>query len=76
MSMRRCSHSLRDGCFVGSLAAFAADQSADRRRGDAGRQGRRAYAAAQKADVNAPQADGATALHWAVYRSDSEWPTC
>jgi len=26
----------------------------------------------QKADVNAPQADGATALHWAVYRSDLE----
>ena len=25
---------------------------------------------AQHADVNAPQADGATALHWAVYRSD------
>jgi ankyrin repeat protein len=25
---------------------------------------------AQRADVNAPQADGATALHWAVYRSD------
>src|SRR5262245_11798120 len=25
---------------------------------------------AQKADVNLPQADGATALHWAVYRSD------
>src|SRR6187399_353274 len=25
---------------------------------------------AQKADVNAPQADGATALHWAVYRDD------
>ena len=24
----------------------------------------------QKADVNAPQADGATALHWAVYRDD------
>ena len=24
----------------------------------------------QKADVNAPQADGATALHWAVYQGD------
>ena len=23
-------------------------------------------------DVNAPQADGATALHWAAYRSDAE----
>jgi ankyrin repeat protein len=27
---------------------------------------------AQHADVNAPQADGATALHWAVYRTDKE----
>src|SRR6059036_1212877 len=26
----------------------------------------------QKADVNAPQPDGATALHWAVYRGDKE----
>ena len=26
----------------------------------------------QRADVNAPQADGATALHWAVYRNDLE----
>src|SRR4051812_46196293 len=25
-----------------------------------------------KADVNAPQVDGATALHWAVYRDDVE----
>src|SRR5689334_17448544 len=24
----------------------------------------------QQADVNAPQVDGATALHWAVYRDD------
>ncbi len=27
---------------------------------------------AQKADVNAPQGDGATALHWAAYRGDKE----
>ena len=27
---------------------------------------------AKKADVNAPQDDGATALHWAVYRGDKE----
>jgi ankyrin repeat protein len=27
---------------------------------------------AQKADVNAPQGDGATALHWAVYHGDRE----
>jgi ankyrin repeat protein len=27
---------------------------------------------AQKADVNAPQVDGGTALHWAVYRDDLE----
>jgi len=27
---------------------------------------------AQKADVNAPQGDGATALHWAVYHGDKE----
>jgi ankyrin repeat protein len=26
----------------------------------------------QRADVNAPQADGATALHWAAYKDDTE----
>src|SRR5579863_8150895 len=26
----------------------------------------------QHADVNAPQADGATGLHWAAFRSDKE----
>jgi uncharacterized protein len=30
---------------------------------------------AAKADVNAPQVDGATALHWAVYRDDVETAT-
>src|SRR5262245_54099893 len=29
----------------------------------------------QRADVNAPQPDGATALHWAVYRGDREMVT-
>src|SRR5258706_10259872 len=29
----------------------------------------------QKADVDARQADGATALHWAVYRDDQEMVT-
>jgi uncharacterized protein len=30
---------------------------------------------ARKADVNTPQGDGATALHWAVYRGDKELVT-
>jgi ankyrin repeat protein len=40
---------------------------------DAAMRGDRAAVAAllaQRADVNAPQPDGATALHWAVYRDD------
>jgi ankyrin repeat protein len=40
---------------------------------DAAQQGDRAAVQRliqQKADVNAPQVDGATALHWAVYRED------
>ena len=41
-----------------------------RGRGNARRQGGCPHADAQKADVNAPQADGATALHWAVYHGD------
>jgi uncharacterized protein len=53
-----------------SVAAFGASEVADAAsRGD--------KAAVQKlvdqhANVNAPQADGATALHWAVFRSDKE----
>jgi ankyrin repeat protein len=31
---------------------------------------------AQKADVNAAQVDGATALHWAVYRQDLKRSNC
>ena len=29
----------------------------------------------QRADVNAPQGDGATALHWAVHLDDAELPS-
>jgi len=42
---------------------------------DAAERGDRAAVRAlitQKADVNAPQIDGATALHWAIYRDDEE----
>src|SRR5258706_2209599 len=38
-------------------------------KGDAGALG---ALVTQKADVNAPQVDGATALHWAVYRDEGE----
>ena len=31
---------------------------------------------AQKADVNVTQGDGATALHWAVYREDLATSIC
>ena len=42
---------------------------------DAARDGDRAAVQkliSQKADVNAPQVDGSTALHWAVYRDDAQ----
>lgn len=63
---------LISGVVVLALAAWAAEPSPV---ADAAMRGDRAAVRAlldQKADVNAPQADGATALHWAVYRSDQE----
>jgi ankyrin repeat protein len=56
------------GIFIASAFASARSVVADAAmKGDAN-----AVAALlkQKADVNAPQADGATAVHWAVYRND------
>src|SRR5690348_15678213 len=53
-----------------TLSSFAAGRSPV---ADAVMSGNRALLQAlvqQKADVNAAQADGATALHWAVYRDD------
>jgi ankyrin repeat protein len=55
--------------WVGASAAGRSDVA------DAAMNGDRAAVARlirQKADVNAPQVDGATALHWAVYRDDLE----
>ena len=55
-----------------SAGGFAAGRSD---RADAAMKGDKAAVralVAQHADVNAPQADGATALHWAVFRSDKE----
>jgi uncharacterized protein len=56
-------------CFVSGVvpAAAASDVADAAQRGDT-----TAVQAliAQRTDVNAAQADGATALHWAVYRSD------
>jgi ankyrin repeat protein len=56
-------------CFVCVVvpAAAASDIADAAQRGDAA--GVRTLLA-QRVDVNATQADGATALHWAVYRSD------
>jgi len=55
-----------------SVAAFAAGRSDV---ADAASRGDKAAVAAlikQGADVNAPQPDGATALHWAAYRGDKD----
>jgi ankyrin repeat protein len=54
---------------VGLLAGAEPSEVADAaQRGDAAAVQRLLQG---KADVNAPQVDGATALHWAVYREDS-----
>ena len=56
-------------CAAIGIGAAASDVADAVQRGDAA-----AFRAllAKKADVNVPQADGATALHWAVYREDVE----
>ena len=57
-----------------AVISLAASNS-DTRLVDAARKGDGAAVRAlleQNVDVNAPQGDGATALHWAVHRSDLE----
>jgi ankyrin repeat protein len=57
------------------LAALLCGSSVDTRVADAAKRADRAAVRAligQKADINATQADGTTALHWAVHRDDVE----
>jgi len=59
------------------LLAYAGTDGAASKVADAVRDGDRAAAIAllkQKSDVNAPQPDGTTALHWAVRQDDREPP--
>ena len=63
--------------WIGALVLFAASAGAAGRSdvADAVMNGDKAALRTllrQRADVNAPQVDGATALHWAVYRADLE----
>lgn len=55
--------------FVASVAAGKSDVADAAMRGD---KAAVRSLVAQRADVNAPQGDGATALHWAAYRGDKE----
>ena len=54
-------------------AAAASDIAEAVRRGDADAVRR---LVASKADVNEPQGDGTTALHWAAYNDDVESAEC
>jgi ankyrin repeat protein len=71
-------HSLLPGCVAVLLVSVAAGiilGAAPSEVADAVMQGDKTALRAllaRKADVNAPQVDGATALHWAVYRNDPE----
>jgi ankyrin repeat protein len=63
------------GCVAAVLLAASAALAAESRVADAAMKSDLAGVRAliqQKADVNAPQVDGATALHWAVHRDSVE----
>ncbi len=62
-------------CFALALAAACAFGASSSQIADAAQRGNREAVRsllAQKADVNAPQVDGTTALHWAAQRDDLE----
>src|SRR5580700_1263793 len=71
MHMRR----IMGGAVVALLLSMASLNAARPEVADAAVRGDKAAVRtllAQHADVNVPQADGATALHWAAYRGDKE----
>lgn len=57
-------------CLVASLSAAGAGTSPVADATMKGDRARLRVLLQQKADVNAPQADGATAIEWAAYRND------
>ena len=59
-------------CLVASLSAAGAGTSPVADAAMKGDRARLRVLLQQKADVNAPQADGATAIEWAAYRNDLE----
>ena len=62
-------------CMLAMLLPAASSAAARSELADAAMHGDKAVVSrllTEHADVNATQADGATALHWAVYRSDKE----
>src|ERR1700680_2358427 len=66
---------MRNGCFLAFVGAFALATAfgANSPVADAASRGDKAAVQSllkQKADVNAPQSDGATAIQWASYRND------
>jgi ankyrin repeat protein len=71
MNRKRLAHTLLV-MLVCSITSFASGRSDVADAAEKGDKAALRTLLQQHVDVNAPQADGATALHWAVYRNDVE----